>query len=145
MPPPRPSSAMLCDFDTENYNESTNLMRLVRSEAHTPDSPHSTCTDNDNDENSLIDETLNSSPPSIVSTMNLRSARSRTSSTSQNGDALNRRLTGSCRSLERLTRGPGRVSVWSDKITKQVPPPFRGGLSSQMLCSGCAFKVLNQD
>lgn len=140
MPPPRPSSAMLTDFDTENYNESTNLIRLARSEINTPESPLSSCTDNDIDnDNSLLDDALTSSPPSIIST--LRSGRSRTASTSQNGDALSRRLTGSCRSLERLTRGPGRVSVWSDKITKQIPPPFRGGLSSQMICSLCAFKV----
>jgi hypothetical protein len=70
----------------------------------------------------------------------MRSSRSRTISTSQNGDTLNKRISGSCRSLERLTRGPGRVSVWSDKITKQIPPPFRGGLSSQMICEGCGFK-----
>jgi ubiquitin carboxyl-terminal hydrolase 30 len=62
--PARPSSAMLTDFENEIYNESTNLIRLVRSEAHTPDSPHSTATDNDNDndDNSMMDET--SDPPS---------------------------------------------------------------------------------
>lgn len=34
MPPPRPSSAMLSDFENEMYNESSSLMRLVRSEGN---------------------------------------------------------------------------------------------------------------
>lgn len=62
-----------------------------------------------------------------------------TGSQQQNG-TLNKRSSGSCRSLERLTRGPGRVSVWGDRQQIQVPHPFRGGLSSQLCCSGCGYK-----
>lgn len=47
MPPPRPSSAMLSNFYNSEYDESTSLQRQIRSEAHTPDSPISTCTDMD--------------------------------------------------------------------------------------------------
>jgi ubiquitin carboxyl-terminal hydrolase 30 len=54
--------------------------------------------------------------------------------------SLNKRASGSCRSLERLARGPGRVSVFGEQANIQVPPPFRGGLSSQMLCSSCGHK-----
>lgn len=53
---------------------------------------------------------------------------------------LHKRTSGSCRSLERLNRGPGRVSVWSDMLNMQVPHPFRGGLSSQLVCGGCGYK-----
>lgn len=70
-----------------------------------------------------------SDPPSVISAIGMRPSRSRTISTCQNGDPLNKRISGSCRSLERLTRGPGRVSIWNDKITKQIPNPFKGGLS----------------
>lgn len=56
-----------------------------------------------------------------------------------NGE-LNKRTSYSCRSLERLSRGPGRVSVWSQKATFQVPHPFRGALSSQIACSDCGYK-----
>lgn len=56
MPPARPSSAMLSELCNDEYNESTNFMRMVRSEVHTPDSPHSTCTNDDESvDNSLID------------------------------------------------------------------------------------------
>lgn len=145
MPPPRPSSAMLSDFCNPEYDESTNFMRYARSEAHTPDSPHSTCTDMDESlDNSLLDEALATSPPSLMSTISLRQSRPRTISTSMgNGgpsSMLNKRQSGSCRSLERLSRGPGRISIYSEKATIQVPHPFSGGLSSQLVCSGCGYK-----
>lgn len=60
MPPPRPSSAMLSELANDEYNESSNFMRMVRSEVHTPDSPHSTATnDEESVENSLIDGDFN--------------------------------------------------------------------------------------
>lgn len=143
----RPSSAMLTDFDKELYNESSNLMRLVRSEAQTPESTHSTCDEDESldqsqcimefDEKSLLD-----SPPSIISAATMRPTRSRNPSVSQhqNGDSFSKRNSGSYRSLDRLTRGPGRVSVWNDRLTKQIPPPYRGALSSQLACAGCGYK-----
>lgn len=140
LPPPRPSSAMMSDFCNSEYDESTSmLMRQVRSEAHTPDSPISTCTEMDSEDTTLIEEALTSP----TSTLTLRPSRPRTVSV-QMGDGmmngLNKRSSFSCRSLERLSRGPGRVSVWSEKATFQVPHPFRGASSSQMACTGCGFK-----
>lgn len=144
MPPARPSSAMLSDFCNADYDESTNLTRYARSEAHTPDSPHSTCTETEDSmaahDGSLLD--CAGSPPSIISTFSGRPSRPKTilaSDMGRNG-TLDKRSSGSCRSLERLMRGPGRVSVWGDRQQIQVPHPFRGGLSSQLCCSGCGYK-----
>ncbi|XP_055713493.1 ubiquitin carboxyl-terminal hydrolase 30 homolog [Phlebotomus papatasi] len=136
IPQARPSSAMLSDFDNPEYNEMANLMRHTRSEAHTPDSPHSTCTDiDDSADTSLLDEQLAS--PS----MNYRMTRVGSSAhEGALGGSLSKRISMSYRSLDRLNRGPGRVSVWSDRTSIQVPHPFRGALSSQMTCSGCGFK-----
>ncbi|XP_055548514.1 ubiquitin carboxyl-terminal hydrolase 30 homolog [Wyeomyia smithii] len=144
MPPARPSSAMLSDFCNAEYDESTNLTRFTRSEAHTPDSPHSTCTETEDSmavqDGSMMD--CAGSPPSIISTFSGRPSRPRSIlATEMTGNgALSKRSSGSCRSLERLTRGPGRVSVWGDRQQIQVPHPFRGGLSSQLCCSGCGYK-----
>lgn len=136
MPPPRPSSAMLSDFCNPDYDESTNLLRQVRSEAHTPDSPHSLCGDGDNDDDSLVDSDPNMSPNLSINT---RQSRPRTIQ-SQIGDGLNKRASTSCRSLERLSRGPGTVSIWTEKAQIQVPHPFQGALGSQMVCCGCGHK-----
>ncbi|XP_058830794.1 ubiquitin carboxyl-terminal hydrolase 30 homolog [Topomyia yanbarensis] len=145
MPPARPSSAMLSDFCNAEYDESTNLTRYTRSEAHTPDSPHSTCTETEDSmaaqDGSLMD--CAGSPPSIISTFSGRPSRPRSILATEmvgNGALNKRSSSGSCRSLERLTRGPGRVSVWGDRQQIQVPHPFRGGLSSQLCCSGCGYK-----
>lgn len=147
--PARPSSAMLTEFDKELYNESSNLMRLVRSEAQTPESNQSTVDENESIDHSMMDDdggrnsSLQDSPPSIISASTGRPARSRNPSMSQSngfGDAFSKRNCGSYRSLDRLSRGPGRVSVWSQKITKQVPPPFRGSISSQLMCTSCNYK-----
>lgn len=103
----RPSSAMLSDFLNVDYDEATGLSRMVRSEAHTPDSPSSIC-DRDLQSDQLRASTPtemmdidNFAVPSMLA--NGRPSRSR--------DNLNKRTSGSCRSLERLTRGPGKVSV----------------------------------
>lgn len=103
--PNRPSSAMLSDFLNADYDEATGLSRMVRSEAHTPDSPASIC-----DRDLHADHLPTSSPPETMEIDKMsspilggRSSRSR--------DNLNKRSSGSCRSLERLTRGPGKVSV----------------------------------
>lgn len=72
--------------------------------------------------------------------LTIRPSRPRTVSQSMGNGELNKRTSYSCRSLERLSRGPGRVSVWSQKATFQVPHPFRGALSSQIVCSDCGFK-----
>lgn len=133
--PPRPSSAMLTDFflhaDYEEYQ--SNGRQMSRSEAHTPDSPHSTCTDTDEVDTTLIDQTLSSS----VSTLE-RPSRLKVMTNRVPGDGINKRSSFSCRSLE---RGPGKISVWNDnKATIQVPHPFRGALNSQLCCSSCGFK-----
>lgn len=148
--PARPSSAMLTDFDKELYNESSNLMRLVRSEAQTPESNQSTVDENESIDHSMLDDddnknsSLQDSPPSIISMTTGRPARSRNPSMSQsNGDVFSKRNCGSYRSLDRLSRGPGRVSVWSEKITKQIPPPFRGSISSQLMCTACNYKSVS--
>lgn len=139
MPPPRPSSAMLSDFNKSEYDESTNLMRQVRSEAHTPDSPQSVCNDEDDEDelpdNAMLDNVIMS--PMILP--ELRRSRSRSIQSHQNGD-LNKRSSMSCRSLERLNRGPGRVSVWSEQAQIQIPHPFRGAQSSQLICTSCGYK-----
>lgn len=141
MAPLRPSSAMLSDFSKSDYDESTSLMRQVRSEAHTPDSPQSVCNDLDDDEppdNAMLDNVIMS--PMILPEM--RKSRSRSIQNHQNGD-ISKRNSMSCRSLERLNRGPGRVSVWSEQAQIQIPHPFRGAQSSQMICTGCGYKVSN--
>lgn len=145
MPPARPSSAMLSDFCKSEYDESTSLMRQVRSEAHTPDSPHSMCTDTDepNERHSYLENSL-ASP--MIFPENRRSRSRKPNGHSSNGNASNgdypsKRNSISCRSLERLNRGPGRISVWSEQAQIQVPHPFRGAQSSQMICSGCGYKV----
>jgi len=139
MPTPRPSSAMLTDFCNQEYAESTNtnFMRMVRSEVHTPDSPSSSCTENEDPDNSLLDEYL-ASPPSLASTLPNRSVK-RIRNKMGNG-SLHKKSSGSCRSLDRLNRGPGRISIWSDMLNMPVAHPFRGGLSSQMLCNDCGHK-----
>lgn len=106
--PNRPSSAMMSDFLNVDYDEATGISRMVRSEAHTPDSPSSIC------DRELHAEQLPASTPGemmdidgiatpLMSMGNGRPSRSR--------ENLNNRGSGSCRSLERLTRGPGKVSV----------------------------------
>ena len=141
--PQRPSSAMMSDFTNSDYDESTSLTRFTRSEAHTPDSPHSTCTEQNEDnsyDNSMLEGT---SPPTIVSslgTMTLGRVSRPRAMTHDMSNSLNKRSSGSCRSLERLSRGPGRVSIWSDPKQIQVPHPFRGSLSSQLVCNGCGHK-----
>lgn len=124
----RPSSAMLSDFLNSEYDESTSLMRQVRSEAHTPDSPASVCEDNDDGDRSLgagIPESggggavANASasmmdmdtaiPENIIPPD--RHSRSRCIQHFGFDNTLNRRSSSSCRSLERLSRGPGRISV----------------------------------
>ena len=148
MPPPRPSSAMLTDFCKSDYDESTAMMRQVRSEAHTPDSPHSMCTDTDDEppDNALLDSVmlensmLNNGLMSPMIVPSMRKSRSRSIQSHQNGD-LSKRSSISYRSLERLNRGPGRVSVWSEQAQIQIPHPFRGAQSSQLICTGCGYKV----
>lgn len=121
-------------------------MRQVRSEAHTPDSPHSVCTDTDAtiadveiDEDHAVDSMLDTVLMSPTSFPEYRKSRCRNNK-NQNGD-LSKRSSISCRSLERLNRGPGRVSVWSETAQIQIPHPFRGAQSSQMMCTSCGFKV----
>ncbi|KAG5682981.1 hypothetical protein PVAND_012295 [Polypedilum vanderplanki] len=140
--PARPSSAMLTEFDKDTYNESSNLLRLVRSEAQTPESNQSTVDENESIDHSMFDDdekdkSIQDSPPSIISSTT--TGRARNISTS-NGDAFNRRNCGSYRSLDRLSRGPGRVSIWNDKLTKQIAIPFKGSISSQLMCSACGYK-----
>lgn len=138
--PCRPSSAMLTEFDKETYNESSNLLRLVRSEAQTPESNQSTVDENESIDHSMFDDddkdkSNQNSPPSIISATTIRQRNTNFG----NGDAFNRHH-GSYRSLDRLSRGPGRVSVWNANLTKQIAIPFKGSLSSQLTCSACNYK-----
>lgn len=147
MPPARPSSAMLSDFCRSEYDEATGLMRQARSEAHTPDSPQSGCTDTDAG-GDVGDMSLDDDPNGVGSlaatptqpTAVRRKSRSRRptaggpngmgsvqnvamgngSVNSAEMDAHSKRNSMSCRSLERLSRGPGRVSVWSEEAQIQV-------------------------
>lgn len=138
--PARPSSAMLTDFDKDTYNESS-LLRLVRSEAQTPESNQSTVDENESIDHSMFDDddkdrsSIQDSPPSIISASTPRKIIQ-----NNGGDAFTKRNCGSYRSLDRLSRGPGRVSVWNDKITKQIAIPFKGSISSQLMCTSCCFK-----
>lgn len=134
MAPPRPSSAMLSDFCKSDYDESTNLLRNVRSEAHTPDSPQSVCNDDPDDEHILDNVTMS---PMLLPAE--RKSRSKSIQNHQNGD-VSKRNSISYRSLERLNRGPGRVSVYGEQAQIQIPHPFRGAQSSQMICTGCAYR-----
>lgn len=139
LPPPRPSSAMLSDFSRTEYDEASGMLRNVRSEAHTPDSPQSMCNDLDDEppDNAMLDNVI-ASPMLITS---LRKSRSRSIQNHQNGD-VSKRNSITYRSLERLNRGPGRVSVYGEQAQIQIPHPFRGAQSSQMICSGCGYKVI---
>ncbi|EDV45954.1 ubiquitin carboxyl-terminal hydrolase 30 homolog [Drosophila erecta] len=152
--PNRPSSAMLTDFLNMEYDESTSLQRLVRSEAHTPDSPASVCERDGNDRlgSLLLDAVSPGTPfgfPIVSDSDSLatpmlggeRLSRPRLpQSQQQQEEGLNRRVSSSCRSLERLHRGPGRVSIWSNMMPSQVAHPFQGAMGTQIVCNGCGSK-----
>ncbi|XP_067642016.1 ubiquitin carboxyl-terminal hydrolase 30 homolog [Eurosta solidaginis] len=141
--PERPSSAMMSDFLNADYDESTSLTRLVRSEAHTPDSPSSVC------EREMGGCVTATSPTDMMDfdplsspVLGERASRPRTAHVTRNNyhEGLNKRVSTSCRSLERLSRGPGRVSIWSDQMPAQVAIPFQGALGTQIVCNACGFK-----
>lgn len=73
----------------------------------------------------------------------MRKSRSRSIQSQANGD-YSKRGSLTYRSLERLNRGPGRVSIYGEQAQIQVPHPFRGAQSSQMVCSGCGYKVSSE-
>lgn len=139
--PARPSSAMLSEFDKDTYNESSNLLRFTRSEAQTPESNQSTVDENESIDHSMLDDderdrSNQPSPPSIISNASVRQRN-----LFGNGDAFShRRNHGSYRSLDRLSRGPGRVSVWNANLTKNIAIPFKGSISSQLQCTACNYK-----
>lgn len=163
--PNRPSSAMLTDFLNMEYDEATSLQRLVRSEAHTPDSPASVC---ERETSEIMTPATagaggastflpfgygldfeTQAEPLNVSPMlgNERLSRPRLPQQQQlqqqqqhQGEGLNRRVSSSCRSLERLNRGPGRVSIWSSMMPSQVAHPFQGAMGAQIVCNGCGSK-----
>lgn len=167
--PNRPSSAMLSDFLNMEYDESTSLQRLVRSEAHTPDSPASVC---ERETAEILTPSaggasyLAHSPFSYQSAMEFmepqtqplpaspvlggerlsrpRQTQAQTQQLQQqqenHSERLNRRVSSSCRSLERLNRGPGRVSIWSSMMPSQVAHPFQGAMGAQIVCNGCGSK-----
>ncbi|KAI8034039.1 ubiquitin carboxyl-terminal hydrolase 30 homolog [Drosophila gunungcola] len=149
--PNRPSSAMLTDFLNMEYDESTSLQRLVRSEAHTPDSPASVCEREGNDRlGSLLLDAVSPGTPfgfplaselESLATPTLGGERmSRPRHPQSQEENLNRRVSSSCRSLERLHRGPGRVSIWSNMMPSQVAHPFQGAMGAQIVCNGCGSK-----
>lgn len=137
LPPPRPSSALLSDFGRADYDESTGLLRNVRSEAHTPDSPQSMSNELDDElpDTTMLDN-ITSSSPMVMPEMR----KSRARSIQSNGDVGSKRGSLTYRSLERLNRGPNRVSVYGEQAQIQIPHPFRGAQSSQMICTGCGYK-----
>ncbi|KAH8305338.1 hypothetical protein KR044_006433 [Drosophila immigrans] len=162
--PNRPSSAMLTDFLNMEYDESTSLQRLVRSEAHTPDSPASVC-ERDSAADALtpgvttnpflgnspfgyqsalaamefIDPQPGNASP-ILGGERLSRPRQPQQQLNNHSEGLNRRVSSSCRSLERLNRGPGRVSIWSSMMPSQVAHPFQGAMGAQIVCNGCGSK-----
>ncbi|XP_016981215.1 ubiquitin carboxyl-terminal hydrolase 30 homolog [Drosophila rhopaloa] len=149
--PNRPSSAMLTDFLNMEYDESTSLQRLVRSEAHTPDSPASVCEREGNDRlGSLLLDAVSPGTPfgfplaselESLATPTLGGERlSRARLPQSQEENLSRRVSSSCRSLERLHRGPGRVSIWSNMMPSQVAHPFQGAMGAQIVCNGCGSK-----
>ncbi|KAH8289833.1 hypothetical protein KR054_011574 [Drosophila jambulina] len=147
--PNRPSSAMLTDFLNMEYDESTSLTRLVRSEAHTPDSPASVCERESSDRlGSLLLDAVSPGTPfgfplasEVDPLTTLGGERlSRPRQSQEMGEGLNRRVSSSCRSLERLHRGPGRVSIWSNMMPSQVAHPFQGAMGAQIVCNGCGSK-----
>lgn len=113
-------------------------MRNVRSEAHTPDSQQSVCDDLDDElpDNTMLDNIIAS--PMIIPEM--RKSRSRSIQGQQNGGVGSKRGSLTYRSLERLNRGPNRVSIYGQEAQIQIPHPFRGAQSSQMICTGCGYK-----
>lgn len=151
---------MLTDFLNMEYDESTSLTRLVRSEAHTPDSPASVCEREGNDRlgTMLLDAVSPGTPFGFplssaaaadsmpIDVLNSsgggpggeRMSRTRLPQSQELG--LNRRVSSSCRSLERLHRGPGRVSIWSNMMPSQVAHPFQGAMGAQIVCNGCGSK-----
>lgn len=155
LPPPRPSSALLTDFLNAEYDESTGLMRNIRSEAHTPtstpQSPQSVCNDLDDDlpDNAMLDNIMAS--PMVIPERKTRSRSIQHNNPIMSGGTATRTMVtdthvgskrGSLtyRSLERLNRGPNRVSVYGEQAQIQIPHPFRGAQSSQMICTGCGYK-----
>lgn len=158
LPPPRPSSALLTDFLNAEYDEHTGLMRNIRSEAHTPtstpQSPQSVCNDLDDDlpDNAMLDKIIAS--PMVIPERKPRSRSiqhnnplmSASASAAASAAGANDAGVGSkrgsltYRSLERLNRGPNRVSVYGEQAQIQIPHPFRGAQSSQMICTGCGYK-----
>ncbi|XP_058063290.1 ubiquitin carboxyl-terminal hydrolase 30 homolog isoform X1 [Anopheles bellator] len=145
--PARPSSAMLSDFCNTEYDEATSLTRYTRSEAHTPDSPHSVCTEHEEaPDTSLALDGSYGSPNAIMAAFGSspRYGQPTHSETTEVHHEPNRfvskRHSTSYRSLERLNRGPGRVSVWGDRQQNHIPHPFRGGLGSQLCCAACGYK-----
>lgn len=125
---------MLSDFARAEYDESSGLIRNIRSEAHTPDSPGSVC-DDELPDNAMLDNIIAS--PMVIPEMR---RKSRARSIQQNGDVGSKRGSLTYRSLERLNRGPNRVSVYGEQAQIQIPHPFRGAQSSQMICTGCGYK-----
>jgi len=118
----RPSSALLSDFLKAEYDESTNFTRLVRSEAHTPDSPASVIErgvenlQSCNLPNAILpraseNKELDSLELSLLEATTERNSRSRYNEVQLPNISMHKRNSSSCRSLERLSRGPGRVSV----------------------------------
>lgn len=113
----RPSSAISGHLPNSEYMDDSKYFRLVRSEAHTPDSPASV------DGNSMVDEAVSMSIDNVGGDGFLSANDSHNNPTNMhviaghqkrpNGsrEQLYNRLTSSYRSLERLNHGPGRVSV----------------------------------
>lgn len=130
----------MSDFTRSEYDEATGLSRNIRSEVHTPDSPQSTCNDTDDElqNDTLLENAMIGSPMAFSS---LRKSRSRSIQQNQENGETSKRNSLTYRSLERLNRGPGRVSVFGEQAQIQVPHPFRGAQCSQMACSNCGYKV----
>lgn len=145
LPPPRPSSALLTDFLNAEYDEATGIMRNIRSEMHTPtstpQSPQSVCNDLDElPDNAMIDKIMAS--PMVIPERKprARTIQNNNGTTGTDSNVGSKRGSLTYRSLERLNRGPNRVSVYGEQAPIQVPHPFRGTQSSQMICTGCGFK-----
>ncbi|KAL9919839.1 ubiquitin carboxyl-terminal hydrolase 30 homolog [Glossina fuscipes fuscipes] len=130
----QPSSAMVTDFLYAGNGEAIGLPRLER----TPDSPASVVEKElAGDHLSMKAEPTDFLEADLLAMPTLGDQIDRRSRSKQ---VISKRVSNSYRSFERLSRGPGRLSIWPEQMPTQVPHPFQGTLGTQIICNACGFK-----
>uniref|UniRef100_A0A1A9ZYB5 ubiquitinyl hydrolase 1 n=1 Tax=Glossina pallidipes TaxID=7398 RepID=A0A1A9ZYB5_GLOPL len=134
-----PSSATVTEFrNAMNYDEATGIARLVRSEARTPDSPTSVVERKlAGDHLSMKAEPINFLETDLFAIPTLGGQIDRPSRAKE---VVPKRVSNSHRSFERLNRGRGKLSIWSEQMPTQVAHPFQGAMGTQIICNACDFK-----